>query len=95
MIRRDGYEEFNSAELEKWDTRRLMAHFDMIRSYRTNASRRLEMAEETMKEMEWDLKLYDSYLAQLKDVLSTREHIPNKQEAKVLRQEKAKAKRNR
>lgn len=31
----------------------------------------------------------------IKNELNTREHIPNKQEAKLIRQQKAKAKRNR
>ncbi len=34
-------------------------------------------------------------LDEIKTELETREHIPNKQEAKKIRQEKAKAKRNR
>lgn len=34
-------------------------------------------------------------LDQIRQVLATREHIPNKAEAKVIRQQKAKASRNR
>lgn len=34
-------------------------------------------------------------LDQIRQVLATREHIPNKAEAKILRQQKAHAKRNR
>jgi hypothetical protein len=33
-------------------------------------------------------------LKQLKDELATREHVPNKQEAKLIRQQKAKAQRS-
>jgi len=46
-----------------------------------------------------DLLEYAPYhtitLDQIREVLATREHIPNKAEAKVIRQQKAKAKRNR
>ena len=95
MIRRDNYEEFSKEELEKWGTRELMSHFDSIRAYRQNTLSLLESRQEALKETEFSLKLYDNYISNLKDVLSTREHIPNKQEAKSIRQEKAKAKQNR
>ena len=35
------------------------------------------------------------FFLKLKEELATREHVPNKDEAKILRQEKAKEKRNR
>jgi hypothetical protein len=77
MIRREGYEEFSKSELEKWDTRQLMSHFDDIRAYRQNAEYRLFTRIELLKQSELELKLYDAYVSELKDVLSTREHIPN------------------
>jgi hypothetical protein len=95
MIKRNGWDEYSKEKIQTWNTRELLAHFENIRAYRQNALKYLEDIQDQLKEAEWDLKLYDSYLAQLKDVLSTREHIPNKQEAKVIRQETAKAKQNR
>jgi hypothetical protein len=95
MIQRDGHGEFTKDELDKWDTKRVMAHFDTIRAYRQHTLSLLENRREILKETEFSLSLFDNYMKELKDVLSTREHIPNKQESKVIRQEKAKAKRNR
>ncbi len=42
----------------------------------------------------YDMGVYYEF-EEIKSELDTREHIPNKQEAKRIRQEKAKAKRNR
>lgn len=41
------------------------------------------------------LSLIEDKIHEIKLILGTREHIPNKQEAKAIRQEKAKAKKNR
>jgi len=95
MIHRDGYTEYNNEELKKQNTRELLAHFDNIRAYRQNAFKHVEYQQERLKEAEWSLKLYDNYLVELKDILSTRENIPNKQEAKAIRQQQAKDKKNR
>lgn len=95
MIRRDNFDEYSEEEIEKWDTKQLMAHFKNIRAYRTNAAETVKNRQEMLTEAEWTVKLYDNYIIKLKDILSTREHIPNKQESKVIRQEKAKAKQNR
>jgi hypothetical protein len=95
MIQRDYWTEYNDEEINEQNTRELMAHFESIRAYMTNAEKTVEHREEQLFEAKSTLKLYKDYFQKLKDVLSTREHIPNKQEAKAIRQEKAKAKKNR
>ena len=95
MIRRDCWIEYNYEELNEKNTRELMAHFESIRAYMTNAEANVKDKEEQLFEAKSTLKLYKNYYQKIKDVLSTREHIPNKQEAKAIRQEKAKAKKNR
>ena len=95
MIKRGSWDEYSEEEFDNWNTRELMSHFENIRSYRQNALRLVDEREDQLKEAVWSLSLYDNYFDKLKDVLSAREHIPNKQEAKVIRQEKAKAKQNR
>lgn len=46
-------------------------------------------------ELGQEMRLVEVHLHEIRIVLGTREHIPNKQESKVIRQEKAKAKKNR
>jgi hypothetical protein len=41
------------------------------------------------------MRMSEDRLHEVRKILGTREHIPNKQELKVIRQEKAKAKQNR
>ena len=95
MISRDNYEEYTIDEIGKWNTPQLLSHFGNIRAYRQNALTLMEYKQEQLKEAEWSVKLYDNYISQLKEILSTREHIPNKEEAKVIRQQQAKDKKNR
>jgi hypothetical protein len=95
MINRSGYTEYSLDELAKLHTRELMAHFENVRAYRQSALENFKFKEESLQEAKCTLDLYDDYIPILKDVLSTREHIPNKQEAKVIRQQKAKDKKSR
>lgn len=95
MIHRTGYTEYSLDELNALNTSQLLSHLEDVRAYRQNASLNVLEKEEALKEARFTLDLYDDYIPTLKDVLSTREHIPNKQEAKTIRQEKAKIKKYR
>jgi hypothetical protein len=95
MSKRECWNEYPIEEIEKWNTRELMSYFETIRAYKTKAEGVAEDRRYLLEEAEISLQLYSNYFDRLKEVLSTREHIPNKQEAKLIRQEKAKAKRNR
>lgn len=95
MINRNGYTEYSMDELNKLHTRELMAHFESVRAYRQNAFENVHLKAEALQEARFTLDLYDDYIPILKEILATREHIPNKQEAKAIRQQKAKEKRNR
>jgi hypothetical protein len=95
MIKRDCWDEYSKEEIEKWNTRELMAHFGDVRAYRHNCLRIVDEREDQLKEAILTLSLHEKYMDRLKEILSTREHIPNKQEAKIIRQENAKAKQNR
>ena len=95
MIKRNCWDEYSKEEIEKWNTRELITHFGNIRAYRQNCLSIVDEREDQLKEAILTLSLLENYMDRMKDVLSTREHIPNKQEAKVIRQEKAKAKQNR
>lgn len=68
--------------LESMPTRQLMSILGKNRAYKQNAERRLN-------EVKLEVARYKDYLNLIKSVLSTREHIPNKKEAKALRREKA------
>jgi hypothetical protein len=46
-------------------------------------------------ELGQDLRMSEDRLHEVRKVLATREHIPNKQEAKAIRQQKAKEQKNR
>lgn len=101
----DSITEYTNDALKNLGTHQLMSHLGEVRAYRSNHSNRAghrccEICNEYVgpnweTEIQPVLDEYDAYLKKIKDVLSTREHIPNKQEAKVIRQEKAKAKKNR
>ena len=80
--------EHTKEELEQLSTRELLsvlddvrANHDSDRAYHITLGQRVRMYEDRMHD--------------LKTILATRENIPNKQEAKAIRQEKAKAKKNR
>lgn len=95
MINRRGYTEYSLNELGKLNTRELIAHFENVRAYRQNALVNLKVRETEFQNAKFTLELYDDYIPILKEELATREHIPNKQESKVIRQQKAKEKKNR
>jgi D-alanyl-D-alanine dipeptidase len=94
MIYRTGYTEYSLDELDGLNTRQLLSHLEDVRAYRENALRNVKEKEDALQEAKFSLRMYDNYLPDIKQILSTREHIPNKQEAKAIRQEKAKAKKN-
>ncbi len=107
MEQRDKYIEYTKEELEAMHTRAILAHLQDIRVYRSSTAnhagpRCCEICNEYIGSDEfWNevikpkLDEYSAYLTIIKSVLSTREHIPNKQEAKTIRKEKAKSKQNR
>jgi hypothetical protein len=71
------------AEYEKMYTKQLLARYRSIRFNYCNWDM-YEPEEISQTEMELDI---------IKTILDTREHVPNKQEAKKIRQENAKKKR--
>ncbi len=101
----DNITEYTDDVLKTFNTRQLMNHLNDVRAYRSShasyaGARCCEICHEYIgddwhTEIQPTLDEYDAYLKKIKDVLSTREHIPNKQELKAIRQEKAKAKKNR
>lgn len=101
----DNVTEYSEEVLKTFNTHQLMNHLNDVRAYKSAfanyaGSRCCELCHEYIgpdwnTEIKPTLDEYDVYLKRIKDVLSTREHIPNKQEAKAIRQEKAKAKKNR
>jgi hypothetical protein len=92
---KDGWTEYSEEELKIKNTRTLLKILEDIRAYRQNASNHYFELLERSRIQSKIIDEYDEYLHVLKKILSKREHIPNKQEAKVIRQAKAKAKKNR
>lgn len=74
--------------LETLHTKQLLK---LLNSVRANHDRLITRYIELGQEM----RLCEDRLHEIRSVLRTREHIPNKQEAKVIRQEKMKSKKNR
>jgi hypothetical protein len=96
---------YSKCELEEFTTRKLLMELNHVRVYRSSFTnyagpRCCEVCHEYVGS-NWDVEIqptldeYDAYINIIKHVLSTREHIPNKQEAKAIRQEKAKDNKNR
>tara|TARA_R110002167_G_scaffold98020_3_gene258277 strand:- start:14595 stop:14906 length:312 start_codon:yes stop_codon:yes gene_type:complete len=95
---------YTEEELEGKHTKQVMSILNDVRAYRgqTEQSHNYASArvEELIESLEYskniltsvknDMEEYDAYLVTIKKVLSTREHIPNKKEAKKIRQDAAK-----
>ena len=95
---------YTEEELEGKHTKQVMSILNDVRAYRqfTNDgavlnAKVVESLEDTLAQHKVAavqdqilLEKYDAYLVTIKKVLSTREHVPNKKEAKKIRQEAAK-----
>lgn len=96
---------YSDRELEKLHTKKLLDILSGIRAEksirRRNIGRRCceycndYIGPDWNVEVKPHLVVCTEYIDRIKAILKTRPHIPNKKEAKVIRQEKAKAKRNR
>jgi hypothetical protein len=97
--------EYTKEQLELKHTKALLSHLNDARAYRSIISsyegkRCCELCHQFISDnlqtnAKVELDRYDAYINIIKSVLSTREHVPNKQEAKALRKQKLHYKRNR
>ncbi len=78
---------FNEKFLRRLHTRQLHAHLVSLRRLESKCGEYYQL-ESTFKNIRKEIDF-------VKGILATREHIPNKQEARKIRQEKAKTGRNR
>jgi hypothetical protein len=74
--------------LETLHTKQLLRLLNSVRANHDRLMTRYIELGQTMR-------LCEDQLHEIRKVLGTREHIPNKQEAKAIRQEKMKLKKNR
>ncbi len=74
----------NTEYLQALHTRQLLAHLVGLRKLENKWSRYYQLPS-TFKNLREEIKL-------TKSILATREHIPNKPEARKIRQEKARSK---
>lgn len=91
---------YTKERLQTFNTRQLLGILDSARRVRrvrgkTIGHRCCEICNEYTgsdwkNEVQPHLDVCDEYLTDLKELLSTREHVPNKKEAKELRRAKAK-----
>lgn len=99
MYKRKGSTPLTYNQLKTMHTRRLLARRDFM--YRL-------WCKGTFRNTRYERCYYDEYIiydgdeatalqerAWIKEILATREHIPNKKESRAIRQAKAKAKKNR
>jgi hypothetical protein len=74
--------------LEKLHTKQLLKLLNTLRARHDKiVTRYIDVGQE--------MRMSEDRLHEVRKILGTREHIPNKQELKVIRQAKAKAKKNR
>jgi len=79
--------DYTKKELEEIDTKGLLTILNDVRA-------RKHRNEATVKTYTREVELDGVYIDRIKMELSTRPHLPNKQEAKELRKQKLKEKRN-
>jgi len=90
------YTDYTKEELESMSTVMLMSLLNSARAQISIGTRNLEPDCEVSKVIsEVCVEPFKKFATQLKEVLSTREHIPNKEERRAIRQQKQKEKQSR
>lgn len=84
FLLREEAEKNNLEVLETFNTRQLLTMLSSVR---------LTLVDYYLEVASADYKLFSEYKDRIKKVLATREHVPNKIEAKKIRQERAKHKK--
>lgn len=88
--------DYTKEELESMSTVMLMSLLNSARAQVSIGTRNLEPDCEVSKVIsEVCVHPYQIFVNQLKDILSTREHILNKEERRIIRQQKQKEKQSR